>query len=142
MYLAPEPDAKASLFGADPILEQHAHGGDEGERLIEHDVVLRFGHFDDRGVRPHELRHVAGGLARHERALCSEQQRGTAAHVLEIFAERLAEAARADRRAVELPGPAAVRLHQRMAPDVFDEKIVVARLRWHQAKAREPGLEA
>src|SRR5262249_14665637 len=132
----------SALFVPDPILEQHAHRGDEGERLVEHDVVLRLGHFDDRCLRPHQLRHVAGGLARDERTLFAEQQRGPATHILQVFAEWLAEAARADRRAVELPGPAFLDLHQRMAPDVFDEKIVIARLRWHQPEARQARLEA
>src|SRR5713226_3891645 len=105
-------------------------------------MVLRLGHFDNRRQRPHQLRHVGGGLARDERAALAEDQGGATAHRPQIFAKRLAETPPAHRRPVELPGPAALDGHQRMPGDELDDEIVLAGLRRHQAKARQGGIEA
>ena len=50
--------AGRSSFGAAPPFQHRAKSGDEGKRLIEHDMVLRARHFNDRRSHPHERRYV------------------------------------------------------------------------------------
>jgi len=46
-----------------PALKEHPQRGNEGERLVEHDMVLGLGHLDDRRERSHQLGHVGCGAA-------------------------------------------------------------------------------
>ncbi len=50
--------ARRSCFGAAPPFQHRAKSGNVGKRLIDHDMVLRTRHFDDRCSRPHERRYV------------------------------------------------------------------------------------
>src|SRR5208282_364357 len=50
--------ARRSSFGAAPPFQHRAKSGNEGKRLIDHDMVLRAWHFDDRRSHPHERRYV------------------------------------------------------------------------------------
>src|ERR1700730_16803490 len=113
----------STRLGPDPVLQQHADRGNEGERLIQHHVVLRLGHFDNGSQRSHQLRHVGCGIARYERASLAEDQGGAAGDGLQGFAKRLAETPPADCHPVELPGPPALDRPQRVPRDEFHDEV-------------------
>jgi hypothetical protein len=52
---SPQPGLAASLrrLVAHPTVQKHAQRRDEGERLVQHDVVPRLGHLDDGRSRSH-----------------------------------------------------------------------------------------
>src|SRR5712671_7918151 len=93
------PDLAASLcrLVAHPTVEEHAQRCDEGEGLVQHDVVSRLGHLDDGRLRTHQGRHVGRRFTRDERAIFTKDQRGATTHRLQVLAHGLAEAARAHR---------------------------------------------
>src|SRR6267378_3203625 len=85
------PDLAASLcrLVAHPTVEEHAQRCDEGEGLVQHDVVSRLGHLDDGRLRTHQGRHVGSRFTRDERALFAKDEHGATTDRLQILAHGL-----------------------------------------------------
>ena len=99
-----------------PVGEERAQPCDQRDRLIEHDVVMRERHLDDRRDPAELLIHVRPDVGSHQAVLGAEQ-RDPAPDLAEQLAgrHRSVEDAR-----IELPGPAAFDLPQRCPRDVLE----------------------
>src|SRR5690349_14988799 len=57
---------RPARHGVLPVGEERAQGGDERQRLVENEMMIRLRDLDDRRVAVEELVHVLAGLGRHE----------------------------------------------------------------------------
>ena len=121
--------------GVVPVGQQRAQGGDERDRLVEHDVVTRGGDLDERGDAAEPVVHDLAHLPGQDAVLGTEQ--GHAA--VQAGEQGEAELLPAEDPRVELPGPAALGgPHRRLGHMSGD--VGQRRLRGHRAEPRDGRL--
>src|SRR5438552_16373456 len=75
---------RPARHGVLPVGEERAQGGDERQRLVENEMMIRLRDLDDRRVAVEEIVHVLAGLGWHEIAELGSQLGSPAERVIEL----------------------------------------------------------
>ena len=119
-----------------PVGQKRPQRRYECKRLIEKEMMMRLGNFDERRVSLQKLVHVLAGFGRNDDAQLSAKERNSAAGAGKIIMHRLEREIDED-PGVDFPCPSAVDFAHRRAGQVLHDECIFARLSRDQSKARK-----
>lgn len=118
-----------------PICEQGADSRCEGERLVQHDVMLRFRDLNHRHRVTQKAVHVAAHFVGKQQGFLASHNANPALYLGQSL-WRLANREAAPDVRIELPDPPLFDLFEGMPRHIVDQIMIVAKLRWHKTKPR------